>query len=283
MSLLNLLLTFTQLALETLPVSSSAHVLIVKKLYSAITTGPAIFAEHFYQLCNIPTLLVLIFYFRRDLAARIPTKQQIFGLAQENNPFRKTLQLIGDAFVACSITVIFYFLSKNMPPYEQFMPAHPVLIALAMSCTALMLFSLKFIKDPSNYVGYQMNLGNAIVLGLVQTISLTPGISRFAATYVACRWLGNNGNFSLRYSFFLHSILTSGLLIRSIFFRWEKTVNVIAEHFSLAMVPTILLGTLVSVFLLKLADTASRNNKMWAFSFYLPIPIVVTLLLWILA
>jgi len=61
----------------------------------------------------------------------------------------------------------------------------PLYIGFAI--TGLTLFSLKY--APRNYKKFSWDMSDAVILGLVQALSLIPGVSRFATTYSACSFL----------------------------------------------------------------------------------------------
>lgn len=280
MFLLNQILTFTQIALETVPVSSSAHVLLAKKIYEFFAGSESVFSEHFYQLCNIPTLIVLGLYFRKEIWDFIPKKTKDFDLENEKSPLYRLLHFGSLGVIACAITVFFYLTTQLMPPHKAMLPTTPVTLILAMTGSLLALLSLRLIDDkPSKSKKFELGIHGAALLGIVQSISLAPGVSRFATTYVACRWLGNGGRQSIRFSFFLHALLSSALFVKSVFFDWARTQSTICEAFSVATIPTVLLGIVASIGLLAFADRIAKQHNMWRFSLYYPLPILATILL----
>lgn len=97
-------------------------------------------------------------------------------------------------FLGCitdSITVLSYFfagsLLKEIPLYIGFI------------LTAVMLISLYWCKKRDG----SWNFTTAVILGIVQSIALVPGISRFASTYCCARWLGICSRKSFELSFLL--------------------------------------------------------------------------------
>lgn len=284
MILLNLILTFTQIALETLPISSTAHILIVKKFFNNFIDDQGLFSEYFFKLCNIPTLFVLIFYFKNELWTIVSKKQKTLNIFDQKDQIFKFFKLILFGIISCSVTAIFYFILKTEFLSRQFIQITPFSLALAMLFSSLVLLSTRFIasKNQSNDTAIlfpNINLGSSILIGLAQSMSLVPGISRFVSTYTACRWLGNNGAQSFRFSFLLHSILSIGLIIKIIAFDQIKMKMIIDKKLILIFTLISVIAMIISWFFLKLSDKLSSKNNLWKFAFYYPIPIALIILL----
>lgn len=276
MILLNLLLTFTQIALETLPISSTAHVLIVKKFFNNFISDQGLFSEYFFKLCNIPTLFVLLLYFKDDL--RFVDQQNKRG------SFLKFFKLVLFGIVSCSVTAIFYFILKINFLDRQFIGTSPLFLAIAMLISSLLLFSTKFVYSNNEFCSKtaifpEINLQKSILIGLAQSMSLIPGISRFVSTYTACRWLGNNGAQSFRFSFLMHSILSIGLIIKMIAFDKIKIEMITDKRLILTLLITSIFAMIISWFFLKLSGNLANKNNLWKFTFYYPIPIILIALL----
>ncbi len=280
MNLLNPILTFTQIALETLPISSTAHILIVKKFFNNFLSDKGLFPEYFFKLCNIPTLFVLVFYFRKELKTDFSIILSKNSMSKAKT--QKILELLFYAATSCFVTGLIYVFLKEKFLKKAFIEPTPQLLILSMSTSALILFSIKFIKNvhPNKILKFpNINIFSAVIIGIAQSVSLIPGISRFVSTYTTCRWLGNNGPQSIRYSFLLHAILSIALAIKALFvdlFEMKMTIDVKS---TLAIFLTSIFAMVISIYFLKLSDNLSNKNNLWKFAFYYPIPILLIILL----
>lgn len=281
MSSLNQILIFTQIALETLPISSSAHVILVKKFYEN-NFGAALdlLPGQFFQLCNIPTLIVLAIYFGKEIFEFLPKKSKDLDLKNEKSPLYKLINITALGVIACVITAFVYITAKKTAPHKTFIPTHPLTLGLAMMASLLALLSLKLIKDKSSKnKEFKLSISGAVLIGLVQSISIAPGISRFASTYVTCRWLGNGGGKSIRFSFFLHSLLSLALLAKSVICNWAETSEMLCTFLRTISIPAFAVALLLSLAFLKLSDKVANKHKMWKFALYYPLPILAIFLL----
>jgi undecaprenyl-diphosphatase len=139
---------------EFLPVSSSAHLVILGKIFNIDSHGVALAVIlHLGTLCS----LVVFFY------------KEIIGLFR--NP--KLVLLI---FITTLITGIIGILGKDL--FERLF-SQPRLIAIALLATAMLLLMT---RGSAGSRRDDFNIRDASVLGFIQAIAIIPGISRSAAT-----------------------------------------------------------------------------------------------------
>jgi undecaprenyl-diphosphatase len=171
-----LLLGLVQGLAEFFPISSSAHLLLLKKLLNLPTGHEGVLFDLF---CHLGTLFVLAFYFRKDI-------WHLFS--------QQPRQL---ALYAAALTplVPFYFL---LEPVRKAL-SHIGCLGYCMVATAGLLFLAQRFK-PKNGV---LSLKNAFWIGTAQAIALIPGISRSAATITGGIWRGLSVKQAVRFSFLL--------------------------------------------------------------------------------
>ncbi len=250
-------------------------------MYHVLTANTSTFPEVIHLLTNTPTFFVLLIYFRSDLLSILPTQTKTSHLfSNTKNELFNIIRLLTQGIVVSTITAVIFVLSKKIGT-KTFIPTNPYLIVLALITSALMLLSLKILeKKDASKKKFHLEWNQTIMLGLVQSMSIIPGLSRLAITYAACRWFGNDGPSSLRFSFFLHSLLSMGLILKILlsneYFEIQQTTTHLVTP---CFMGTILLGGAISYLLLKLTDKASQSYKMWMFALYYPIPIILTILL----
>jgi undecaprenyl-diphosphatase len=195
-----ILLGVVQGLTEPLPVSSSAHLVIVPALIPGFhQPGVA-----FDVLLHLGTLLAVVFFLRREIgelfASLMPGKAKDDSVpgtyAGEKAANRRMILWI---MIATLLTGIIGVLFKDR--IERLFES--------VETTACMLFItgiLLFLSDrvKTNQRGKEeMNLTDGIVLGLVQAVALIPGISRSGSTIAFGIFRGLERKTSARFSFLL--------------------------------------------------------------------------------
>lgn len=169
-----LLLGVLQGVTEFFPISSSAHLKLLKT-YLEIPAGEE--AVFFDLACHLGTLVALVIYFRKDL-------------------LNLGLKKIGLFVLALLPLVPAYFLLK---PVREFL-SQPYLLGACLLVTAIMLFFIPKLMKKTNQ---GMHWKNALWIGVVQTAALVPGVSRSATTITAGVWQGLSVKEAVRFSFML--------------------------------------------------------------------------------
>ena len=163
---------------EFLPISSSAHLILVSKLYELQTSSLLIDIS-----LHLGSLLAIIFFFRKDL----------FNL--RNNQKLLSLILIGSipliifGYILHTTELIYHL--RNMK---------------VIAWTTLIFGIILFFADQrkiNNNLSTNLNIKAIILIGLFQILALIPGVSRAGITMTAARFLRFNRVDSGKISFFL--------------------------------------------------------------------------------
>lgn len=163
---------------EFLPVSSSAHLVIVQ--YWMGLEGPIMLV--FDVVVHVGTLLAVLAYFAKDL---------LFILKKD---FRYIVLI---ALATIPTAVIGLLLKKTVEGF--FTTLAPV--ALTLLVNSFVLFSTQFVS--SQKARPMFSFAKAFWVGLAQGISVLPGISRSGATISAALWLGVKADEAARFSFLI--------------------------------------------------------------------------------
>lgn len=201
-----------QILLESLPISSSAHLrLICAYFYPRREAAPSKIVvpdSTTQELMHIPTIIVIfvtIAYFLRasTMILSVPT----------------LLNWLFAIVIADAITGIVYIALKRYPAVRD---RFPLLAGLAISAIALL--SLMFCNFGTIA---QITPLHALIIGLAQAFTLLPGISRLALTIVTATWLGidplTGAFFSLAIELpliiaaVMHALIRSPHAVRSLF------------------------------------------------------------------
>ena len=198
-----MILGISQGLTEFLPISSSAHTLIIAKLAGWPDPGAA-----FTAVTQIGTEIAVIIYFWQDLK-RIGKAwfKSIFEKSARSNPDAKMgwyvligsipIAILGLVFKAQIVTT-----ARNL-----------YLVAFTLIAMGLLLgFFDRYSKR--TYDATNLKYKHAIYFGLGQALALIPGVSRSGATITTGLALGYKRDFAAQYSFMLAipAVLGSGLV-----------------------------------------------------------------------
>ena len=180
-----LILSAIQGISEFLPISSSAHLILVSNLYD-LKTGSLLIDISLH----LGSLFAIIFYFRKDL----------FDLKNNN----KLLQLI----IIGSIPLIIFGYILHSTELIYLLRNIKVI-----AWTTLFFGIILFFADQQKFnknISANLNIKSIIFIGLFQILALIPGVSRAGITLTAARFLEFNRVDSSKISFLLSIPALSG-------------------------------------------------------------------------
>jgi undecaprenyl-diphosphatase len=236
--------SFLQIILESLPISSSGHLLLMQKILHWPELGRA--TEY---LLHTPTIIILITYFRAVW----------FPLLMQFTRYYKTIgHMIALTGIADCITALLYLGIQWM--------AVPFPLWLGFAITAALLFSLYYVPQQRQTLTFT----KACILGCVQGVAALPGISRLASTYVAGRWLGLAPHKSFGVSCMLQfPLICAGFLYGSMKQYQGETGSV---EFNFTFFVVITSATIISYMLLAWVQRCMERNTLWKFGWYMLMP-----------
>ena len=238
---------------EVLPISSSAHLIIIPKLLGWAESGLT-----FDVALHLGSLIALSLYFWRD----------IFDMA-----YNFIGSISGKGFHSAGNRLPWYIIIGTVPaaiagkaleePIEKIFRQSPTLI-----CSFLILFGLLLaFADTTGAKKWKLDritLKAAILIGLAQCLALIPGVSRSGITITAALLLGYNRETSARFSFLLSlpivfgaALLKVGHLLKTGIPSGETTPLLIG------VASSAIFGYLSVVFLLKLVQRYSLYPFVW--------------------
>ena len=173
-----LILSAVQGITEFLPISSSAHLILVSNFYDLKTSSLLIDIS-----LHLGSLFAIIFYFRKDLF-NIRKNQKLFKLI-----------IIG----SMPLTIFGYMLHSTELIY---LLRNIKVIAWTTLIFGIILFFADQKKTDKN-ISTNLNIKSIIFIGLFQTLALIPGVSRAGITLTAARFLKFDRIESSKISFLL--------------------------------------------------------------------------------
>jgi undecaprenyl-diphosphatase len=178
---------------EFLPVSSSAHLILVRWLFGWQDQGLA-----FDVALHLGTLLaLLVFYWRQWLNMGL-------SLAVGNRLPRRLLFLLIVASVPGAIIGV--LLEKQA---ETIFRSHPVLIAATMATLGLFLWVADWYGSKKRTID-DLTFLDALLIGLSQALAIIPGVSRSGATITTARILGIDRADAANFSFLMATPIIAG-------------------------------------------------------------------------
>lgn len=271
------LMIFCQVVLESLPISSSGHLVLLEKLLALFGTTPTVadlpgFFDHFL---HGPTILVLLLFFYKDwsLPFRFLLKNFSFDFNSWSASYKKLwsifLRITFFVFVSAFITTLSYFGFEFLKPFGIFQNEFVMLVGFMF--TTSLLFSLYFIpRDTKDCSG--LTLKKVLILSVVQSISFLPGISRFGSTYVVARWLKIPVRRAFQFTFLMQFPLIVAAFFDSSFKLLFEKQNLMGL-FNLKVVIAFFVATILAYGALYISYTLARRRKLWYLGFYMLLPL----------
>jgi undecaprenyl-diphosphatase len=239
-----LLLGAIQGLTEFLPVSSSAHLVIMQKVLGM--SGEELVLS---IVLHLGTLLALILFFFKDILEAIRN--------------RKLLSYI---MIVTLITGTIAFLGKDL--FEKLFSSTK-LVAVALICTGIILILTRKIKENKRT---SLNLKDALILGVVQGIAVIPGISRSGITISSLLFRKIDRETCIRFSFVAAiPVMLGAMLLEARDIGYSFMLEPV--NFTVGFVFSFLIG----LFSLNVLKMVLQKAKLYYFGYYCIIIAVITL------
>jgi undecaprenyl-diphosphatase len=177
-----LILGIVQGLTEFIPVSSTAHLILVPYLLGWQFDDNIRFA--FDVLLQWGTLVAVIIYFWRDLLNIV--RAVLAGLLQRQ-PFASADAKLGWLIVTATVPAV--IIGLVFKKYFEDLHKQPTIVASIVIVAALLLFGAEYIGKRTRSIT-AMTWLDALIIGSAQALALFPGVSRSAATI--CGGLARN-------------------------------------------------------------------------------------------
>ena len=298
-----------QIIIESLPVSSSGHVILVQRLFEKFGYFPEIFADSWIIdfILHGPTIVILLFYFFKTWWNMVFGQNSIdFKIFLKKGAWESLFRPLIFVGIADGITIAFWWsgIAQSFFITQYF-------LSLGFMITALILYATKWAstkgmdprvkpEDEEEGVGTapgkhlvrhsllatagsgrasMWNFTNAVILGIAQALSLLPGISRFAFTFGAGRLVcGYQASTSFALSFLIQLPLIGAGFIKGLI-AVQKYPELMTKLFAFKSLLVMVVGSLISYGLLCWIGNVIQKNKLYYFAFYMIIPIILSVIL----
>jgi len=243
-------LTLLQIVLESLPVSSSGHLTLLERMCGGSWSASTIW--HSYdQMLHAATCVVIIIY----LSMRFDQVKKFLNI-----------KMVFHIFIVDVITALFYLFFLYVP--FQFP------LAIGFSISAWLLVSAFFLPHEKGNKN-QLNWLLTFALGMMQGISLLPGISRLGSTYVVSRWFGLAHPQAFMYSLLIQLPLIGAASVKSMGMGLYR--GWLLKLISLQWVVVVLISIILAYIMLLTVNWLGKKKLWWLFGIYLLIPMIISL------
>lgn len=237
---------------EVLPISSSAHLILIPKFLKWPESGLT-----FDVALHLGTFLALALYFWRDILEL--TGNFFSALAGGINTPAKRMP-----FYIIAATIPAALVGKTLEgPIEELFRNSPATIALLLILFGLLLA----FADTAGAKRWRMDkitLKFAVLIGLAQCLALIPGVSRSGITITAALLLGFHREAAARFSFLISLPIVAGAALLKMGHLVKSGIPA-GEGLPLAIgiVTSAVVGFLSVAFLLKLVQRDSLYPFVW--------------------
>ncbi|MGA0162809.1 MAG: undecaprenyl-diphosphate phosphatase [Bdellovibrionota bacterium] len=178
---------------EFLPISSTAHLVLVEKLLGL--SAASLVLE---IILHFGSAAALVLFFRKDLYFLL--RGAFLFLFKKQREYRAEFLFCAYMFLATVMTGFFGVLLKDALDASL---KSPQVLGAAFGLTGVLLCVLDFAKINGSKNQDQMTWRDAFWVGVAQTIAVIPGVSRSGATLLMSLFRGLDKDLAVRFSFFL--------------------------------------------------------------------------------
>jgi undecaprenyl-diphosphatase len=257
---------------ESLPISSSGHVILLQRIMKRC--GLIEFAAHQnlwafdYVLQGVSAIVFLLYFFPYWWELIVRKSMRISSLLDGNVWKKNIFPVFVFGLVADSMTFLLW--SCNITDWLNFS------LAFGFMITATVLWNTQFMHPDKDLKMWSWE--NGVIVGLMQGCALLPGISRFGITIATLQWLGYPGRLAFSISF----LLQWPLIVAGSFAGFYALVHDQSILQTVVTVPFLMIMALagcISYAILYGMGKIIDKKLLWEFSYYMIIPIMVALLI----
>lgn len=235
---------------EVLPISSSGHLILVRKLIGVGDGNVSI-----ELVLHLASLIALFVYYRRTIFSLITGffKYVFYKNIDYKKDFKFVMGMIVSLVPAC---LVGYFLDD----YFDYLLNYSFIIGLFLVINGVNLFCLKRSENNKNIE--DLSILSFFKIGVGQCFGLVPGISRSGSTLSMCYREKLNKEDSQKFTF----LMLFPLVLGSIFLKIEDFV--FSKYEIILLLISFILTLFITLFSIKILNKIINNNKIHYFSYY---------------
>ena len=244
-------LGFIQGLTETIPVSSSGHLLIFKQIMDVNIDFDTIAI-----LTNFGSLIAIIILFWNDIISIIKGFfNYLKGNKDSKNDFNYALMIV----IGCIPAGLVGLLVSYFDVFDK-IENNVKIVGLSLIITAILLFMIRNFKGKKSddKIGFK----EALTVGLFQILGLFPGISRSGSTIVGGMFQGLKRDTAFKYSFMLYIPMSLAAMVLE--FKDLALKSELIIYYISAIVVSLIVTLLVTKWFRRIVN----NGKLIYFSVY---------------
>lgn len=235
---------------EVLPISSSGHLLIFESLF-----GIKFDNMGFEVLLHMASLISIIIYLRKEIIGLL--KGLYLYIIKKDIIYKDSLYMIIYLMISMIPLIVVALITKwlNLNFHNL------AIVGIMLILNSVMLFSLKKTYNKNK----NLNLKNAFIIGLIQSIGIMPGISRSGSCLVGGNIVGLEKEKSRKYAFllFIPSVMGSFIL------EFNNIKDIVLLDIGIIPIVITFLITVISTYIaFKLFDYIIKKDKIYMFGYY---------------
>lgn len=237
---------------ETIPVSSSGHLMILKRLMDMNVDFDTIAI-----LTNFGSLIAIVILFWNDLVKLV--KNFFIYLFKKDKSAKNDYKYCWMIVLGCFPAGLMGLVVSKLELFAK-IENNIKIVGLSLIITSILLFIVRNFKGKKS--DNEIGVREALTVGAFQIMGLFPGISRSGSTIVGGMSSGLKRDTAFKYSFMLYipmSIAATGLELTSIDLHSDLIIYYAAS---------ILVSTIVTLLVTKWFRKIVNNGKLIYFSIY---------------
>lgn len=253
--LIYIILGIIQGITEPLPISSSGHLFLFKNLFNTNMFN----SLNFEIISNFGSFIAIFIIFFKDIKKLVIEFFTYIFIKDKRkitkNSFKYCLYVVVSTIPVGITGLIFKSKLEDLYSLKG--------LAFAFLITALALFLVRNIKGEKN--DEDINLKDAIIIGLFQMVTIIPGISRSGTVLVACLLCKLKKDTALKYTFILYFPVSVATMILGVSdFLQTPQLNDYLISYTLGMIA----AGIVTYFSYRWLSNLVKKGSLWKFSIY---------------
>lgn len=254
---------------EPIPVSSSGHLFIFRKLFNTDILNDL----NFEIFLNFASFLAIVIIFWNDLVRLIGGFFKYIFDKDNRDKYKNEFKYCWLIVIGSIPIGITGFLLKDE---IESMLNNAWMVGITFFITAIALIIVNNIKGKKE--DNDITIKDAVIIGLVQMLALFPGLSRSGMTLVGCLLCKLSRQSSLKYTFMLYLPVSVGTFILGV----KDVIDVgISSNMLIYYIISMIFSGVFTLLTYKYFSEMVKKGKLWKFSIYLFIVSILVLIYFI--
>ncbi|MCI5521093.1 MAG: undecaprenyl-diphosphate phosphatase [Tenericutes bacterium] len=261
--LIYIFLGFIQGITEPIPVSSSGHILIFKKIIEKFSSSPLnLDYETFATITNFGSFIAIFIFFRKEIFKLIKSFFTYLFKKDRSKENKLNYNYCWYIVVATIPAGVMGIIVSKLDLFKS-LEKDIRIIGLMLVITALFLYIIKDFKGMKDKK--DMKLKDAIEIGIFQMIALLPGISRSGSTIVGGMFSGLKREDAFNFSFMLYLPISVATMILGVKDLLEMSIS--STLWVYYIIGAVISGIFTYIATIWFRNTV-KNGKLMIFSMY---------------